>query len=160
LQSKINDPKYNPTLKLIFDLYDIKDKPLSENFIIVDYKKGKQIERNKPIEIKVSELNIVVAYICRDENCTIQPEDRQQYEDNIFYYLDVKSTYFDYNLFKKDEPVFKNEDKYHNCLIIFNLFIGHLIDNYWQVVEVTEEKGIIENLFGLEEKKINWRKLL
>ena len=113
----------------------------------------KQIERNKPIEKKVSELDVVVVYICRDVNCSIQPEDIQQYATNVIFYFDVKSTYFKYDLFSKDEPVFKKEDEYQTSLFLFNLFIGHLIDNFWQVVEVTEEKGIIEKLFGLEEKK-------
>ena len=151
--SKKNDPKYNPTLKFIFNLENMTHLPiLSENFIIVDYNTGDKIEINEPIERKVSDLNIALAYICRDENCSFQPEDLEKFSHNIFYYFTVKSTYFNYDIYNKDEPIYKKEEEYQTSLFLFNLFIGHLIDNFWQVAKVTEEKGIIENLFGLEEK--------
>lgn len=152
-ESKINDPKYNPTLEFIFSLENMGHKPLfHDNFILVNYNTGDKIEINEPIKIKISDLNIALAYICRDENCTFQPEDLEVASHNIFYYFKVKSTYFDYDIFNKDEPIYKREKEYKTSLFLFNLFIGHLIYNFWQVDKVTEEKGIIENLFGLEEK--------
>ena len=147
-----NDPKYNPTLEFIFKLEDLQNITLSDNFIILDYQNGKIIERNKPIEYKVSDLYIAVLYKCQDQNCSPQPEDIKQFPLNLAYYFIVRSTYFNYDLLNKNEPIIKKDGEYQGSMFLFNLFTGHLIDNFWQVIKVTEEKGIIENLFGLEEK--------
>ena len=80
-----NDPKYNPTLEFIFNLEDLQRIPLSDNFIILDYQNGKIIERNKPIEYKVSDLYIAVLYKCQDQNCSPQPEDIKQFPLNLLW---------------------------------------------------------------------------
>ena len=82
-----NDPKYNPTLEFIFNLTDLQRIPLSDNFIILDYQNGKIIERNKPIEYKVSDLYIAVLYKCQDQNCSPQPEDIKQFPLNLIILL-------------------------------------------------------------------------
>ena len=64
----------------------------------------------------------------------------------------MESTFYNYDIYNKDEPIHKDEEEYQTSYFLFNFFIGHLIDNFWQVTKVTEEKGVIENLFGLEEK--------
>jgi hypothetical protein len=147
-----NDPKYNLTLEFIFKLEDLQNITLSDNFIILDYQNGKIIERNKPIEYKVSDLYIAVLYKCQDQNCSPQPEDIKQFPLNLAHYFIVESTYFNYDLLDKNEPIIKKDGEYQGSMFLFNLFTGHLIDNFWQVIKVTEEKGIIESLFGLEEK--------
>ena len=152
-RSKYYDPKYNPTLKFKFNFENMNHGPLfSENFIIADYNTGEIIGRNKTIERKVSDLRIVVLYQCRDANCSIQPEDVELFNHNLFFYFKVESTFYNYDIYNKDEPIHKDEEEYQTSLFLFNFFIGHLIDNFWQVTKVTEEKGVIENLFGLEEK--------
>ena len=53
--SKINDPKYNPTLEFIFSLENIWHEPLfHDNFILVNYNTGDKIEINEPIKLKYS----------------------------------------------------------------------------------------------------------
>jgi len=42
----------------------------------------------------------------------------------------VESTYFNYDLLDKNEPIIKKDGEYQGSMFLFNLFTGHLIDNF------------------------------
>ena len=54
------DPKYNPTLKFKFELLDMYEKPLSNNFYLFDFRTNKIISRDKYYQYRVSDLDITV----------------------------------------------------------------------------------------------------
>ena len=62
-EEKENDPRYNPTLKFIFDILDFSSNSLSDNFILYNFKTNEFIERNKLIELNVSYTGIYLYYI-------------------------------------------------------------------------------------------------
>ena len=72
---KINDPRYNPTLKFQFDVTDYNGYSLSDNFVLLDYRNSKIIEKGEIIERKISNTGIAVLYNCTDTKCVIREED-------------------------------------------------------------------------------------
>ena len=149
-----NDPKYNPTLEFIFDLYDMEGKSLSNNYILIDHKTRDIIERNEPIQYNISNLNIAVIYKCLNERCFVRPEDEKQYEKNIVYYLNVRRTYYEYDLQNKNKPVIKKEKVYTGSVFVFKFDLALIVDNFWQTINIIDEKGIIEKLFPIEKESI------
>ena len=48
IESKLDkDPNYNPTLNFSFDLFDSYNNPLSDNFLLLDWKNRKILERGE-----------------------------------------------------------------------------------------------------------------
>ena len=58
--SNLNDPRYNPTLKFSFDVLDYSRKPLSDNFVLLNFNTFQLIKRDEIIEQDVYNTRIIV----------------------------------------------------------------------------------------------------
>ena len=79
-QKFIESEKYNPTLKLKFNLVNSQDKGISNRFQIFDYK-GQQIIRDQVIERKISDIGFFILYFCPNNitECEVDYSDRESY---------------------------------------------------------------------------------
>ena len=104
------DPDYNPTLNFSFDLLDMNGEPLSKNFLLMDRNTVSLIERNKKYQYKVSDVDIAVIYKCLDVNCSLQPEDKEIYESQLYYFFRTRKEFFLLNFQDKEKPLMINHD--------------------------------------------------
>ena len=144
------DPRYNPTLKFSFDVTNNQRKNLSDNLILLDSFTGLQVERDKLIEYKVSETQILVLYNCTDMICNIRDEDSNGnlITDGLpLFYFGFNFSYYDFNFEDDDEPI-KLSENTKRVRVGFNPKISQVIEYYWQVAKVTEEPGILDRLIG------------
>lgn len=140
--------KLNPTLNFSFRLTDEEDKDLSDRFLIIDYKTGYEIPRNYTIQEKVSDLQLIIMYMCEEENCTDNIE-----EDNktLFnYYFDIHYTGFDLNHQTNNKPLNKNSQS--EFIASYEFFFKRTLIRrlYWQNIHYKEKKGIFD-LFNKED---------
>jgi len=79
-QKFIESEKYNPTLKLKFNLVNSQDKGISNRFQIFDYK-GQLIVRDQVIERKISDIGFFILYFCPNNitECEVDYSDRESY---------------------------------------------------------------------------------
>ena len=148
-----NDPKYNPTLNFSIDLLDqITNESLSENFIILG-PNGKILERNKFYSYKVSDFGFYIYYKCLNLNCDLQPEDKNKYENQVYYKIALKEQMFILNLQNNNQPI-DLIDGYYLRMLIMNQNIPQYISANWEVIKVTEEKGLFDNFIGNKKELI------
>ena len=148
------DPKYNPTLKFKFELLDMYEKPLSNNFYLFDFRTNKIISRDKYYQYRVSDLDITVAYKCPSApNCSLLPEDGI-YEHQLFYILRVKFKQFKLNLQDKENPIKLEEETYIIEDQYINQDVAQAKHSFWKIIKVKEEKGLLDNFIGNKEEII------
>ena len=58
--------KYNPIIPMKFSLHDLNGKNLSDRFILVDYIRHVNIERDTIIKRRVDDIHIDVLYKCNN----------------------------------------------------------------------------------------------
>ena len=141
------DPDYNPTLNFSFDLLDMNGEPLSKNFLLMDRNTVSLIERNKKYQYKVSDVDIAVIYKCLDVNCSLQPEDKEIYESQLYYFFRTRKEFFLLNFQDKEKPLMINHDIHEATHYVINPGILQFLNEYWQIIKIKEEKGILDNFF-------------
>ena len=87
-------------------------EPLSKNFLLMDRNTVSLIERNKKYQYKVSDVDIAVIYKCLDVNCLLQPEDKEIYESQLYYFFRTRKEFFLLNFQDKEKPLMINHDIY------------------------------------------------
>ena len=147
-EEKENDPRYNPTLKFIFDILDFSSNSLSDNFILYNFKTNEFIERNKLIELNVSYACIFILYNCTDLKCDIREEDLKGSTDfEPIFHFNFYHSYYDFNLQNDEEPIKLNKNS-NLMKFWFNPKIEQGYDYFWQVAKVTDEQGILDKITG------------
>ena len=152
--SNLNDPRYNPTLKFSFDLLDYSRKPLSDNFVLLNYNTFQLIKRDEIIEQDVYNTRIIVLYNCADMKCDIRKEDLKGSSGfKPVFYFKFRHSYYDFNLQDDDEPIKLNE-KLTNYIEGFNPEIGQCFDYFWQPGKVIDEQGILDKVIGYKKESV------
>ena len=152
--SNLNDSRYNPTLKFSFDVLDYSRKPLSDNFVLLNYNTFQLVERGAIIEQDVYNTRIIVLYNCADMKCDIREEDLKGSSsfEPVFYFK-FRHSYYDFNLQDDDEPIKLNE-KLTNYIEGFNPEIGQCFDYFWQPGKVIDEQGILDKFIGYKKESV------
>jgi hypothetical protein len=152
--SNLNDPRYNPTLKFSFDVLDYSRKPLSDNFVLLNYNTFQLIKRDEIIEQDVYNTRIIVLYNCADMKCDIREEDLKGSSSfEPVFYFNFRHSYYDFNLQDDDEPIKLNE-KLTNYIEGFNPEIGQCFDYFWQPGKVIDEQGILDKFIGYKKESV------
>ena len=152
--SNLNDSRYNPTLKFSFDLLDYSRKPLSDNFVLLNYNTFQLIKRDEIIEQDVYNTRIIVLYNCADMKCDIREEDLKGSSSfEPVFYFNFRHSYYDFNLQDDDEPIKLNE-KLTNYIEGFNPEIGQCLDYFWQPGKVIDEQGILDKFIGYKKESV------
>ena len=151
---KNSNPKLCPTIDFGFELKDMHDNILSDNFVIFDMNYEQFIDRNfSLIKRNVSELSIGIFYNCsHDEQCLIREED----ETDINYKMIMKYRGFFLDHQRKDVPLFDNNSFFEESFPFFfeKTEIGSL---NWRNIIYKEEKGLSRlfyEMIGLEDEYI------
>ena len=150
--TKEYNSKYNPTLKFKFDLIDSEYKPLSNNYFLMETKTRTLLNRNTFYQYNVSDLDISVFYNCSDMNCSLREEDKR-YENQFNFYLEVKRQFFTLNLQDKEQPIILDNHTL-SYLIVMNQDHMQSVLDHWQIIKVTEEKGMLDNFIGKKKEFI------
>ena len=148
----LKDDEYNPSLNFSFEILDQNYQPLSENFLLVDMRKCIILDRNKLYSYKVSDLVVAVVYNCSDTNCDLRPEDKW-YEYHLYYNFKLKKQIFSLNLQDKNQPIQLNNN-YLEQIFVMNQNFMQSVNAYWEIIKVTEEKGLFDNYIGSKKEKI------
>ena len=152
--SNLNDTRYNPTLKFSFDVLDYSRKPLSDNFVLLNYNTFQLIKRDEIIEQDVYNTRIIVLYNCADMKCDIRKEDLKGSSGfKPVFYFKFRHSYYDFNLQDDDEPIKLNE-KLTNYIEGFNPEIGQCFDYFWQPGKVIDEQGILDKFIGYKKESV------
>ena len=138
------DPDYNPTLIFTFDILDFHNNTLSNNYVLLDVTSGNLIERNKPHEFNISNLQIVVLYNCSDKECSLREEDLESYNTSVFYNFVFSRNFYEYDFEDDDKPVKLNKDKNTTSFFQFTHDICNVFFNYWRVINVSEDTGLLD----------------
>ena len=146
--TKEYNSKNNPALNFKFDLRDMERNPLSDNYLLFDMKTKSILNRDTIYKYNVSDLDISVIYHCSDLNCSLRPEDIERgYDKQFNFYLNIKRQLFTLNLQDKEQPIILS-DNYLSSLYVMNQDHMQSVLEFWQIINVTEEKGMLDNFIG------------
>jgi len=140
-----NDTELDPEINFSFDLLKLNifkgnDTKLSKNFLLIDGNKGIIIERKSIIKQRPSDVFIMIAYVCNDDNCTLNENDTTDFS----YFLQINYTGFKIDHQNNDIPLETN-----NPNVVFNeeypFLFGHTTIGMinWEIIKYKEERGIM-----------------
>ena len=153
--TKEYNSKNNPALNFKFDLRDMKHNPLSDNYLLFDMKTKSILNRDTIYKYNVSDLDISVIYHCSDLNCSLRPEDIERgYDQQFNFYLNIKRQLFTLNLQDKEQPIILSDNNYLSSLYVMNQDHMQSVLEFWQIINVTEEKGMLDNFIGKKKEFI------
>ena len=153
--TKEYNSKNNPALNFKFDLRDMNHTPLSDNYLLFDMKKMSILNRDTVYKYNVSDLDISVIYHCSDWNCSLRPEDIERgYDQQFNFYLNIKRQLFTLNLQDKEQPIILSDNNYLSSLYVMNQDHMQSVLEFWQIINVTEEKGMLDNFIGKKKEFI------
>ena len=144
------DPNLNPTLNFVFKLFDMFGDPLSNNYLLMNMSTNSLLDRNTIYKCRVSDLKISVIYNCSDMNCSLRQED-QKYENQFFFTFVLWRQSYIINLQDKEQPIILGDNNYLISQSVMNQDVARTVTNYWRIINITEEKGLLDNF--IEKKK-------
>ena len=147
---KINeDEELNPNINMSIELFKsgYPYEKISDKFIILDDNSFEIKPRGEFFQTRANKTNLVLVYICQDDNCTLDEKDKDTYG----YSLNLKYKGFKLDHQSKTIPLDVNADKYFTELypFFFNYPLLNLLR--WEVIKYVEERGIL----GLFDKIID-----
>ena len=98
--------EYNPIINVSFNIFKTNESyriNLSDRFYIIDAFDFNELKRDTFYQKKVSDLGLILAYNCEDENCTLNADDYSTFD----YYLEIKYNGFVLN--HQDDIPLKND---------------------------------------------------
>ena len=153
--TKEYNSKNNPALNFKFDLRDMNNTPLSDNYLLFDMNTKSILNRDTVYKYNVSDLDISVIYHCSDLNCSLRPEDIERgYDKQFNFYLNIKRQLFTLNLQDKEQPIILSDNNYLSSLYVMNQDHMQSVLEFWQIINVTEEKGMLDNFIGKKKEFI------
>ena len=79
-----------------FDLYNDNYNKLSDNFKIVNISNNQEIERDKVIKQRVSDINLEIRYYCEDKNFSLRENDK--FNGYLLFTIYYKGIKFDHQI--------------------------------------------------------------
>ena len=65
----------------------------------------------------------------------------------IYYFFRTRKEFFLLNFQDKEKPLMINHDIYEATHYVINPGILQFLNEYWQIIKIKEEKGILDNFF-------------
>ena len=161
-REKLNsDPNLNPTktfwIYLSSRSLDGKDSPLSDNFLLFQRSNRmyKLIHKEKngsySIRGKLSDITLFLVYNCSDINCTIRPEDQNEYYHYKIYWQVPTLTHQNPSF-----PVDENKLLFRFITKRFSINYLQYLDFYWEKIIYKEEKTLFNRLVNGETEYKYW----
>ena len=66
----------------------------------------------------------------------------------INFYLNIQRQLFTLNLQDKEQPIILSDNNYLSSLYVMNQDHMQSVLEFWQIINVTEEKGMLDNFIG------------
>ncbi len=135
-----NNSETNPLIDISFNLYktnEIEQINLTERFVMIDALTFEELQRNTFYKRKVSDIGIILLYICEDENCTLNQEDFSTFD----YYIEMTYGGFELN-HSKSIPLKNDGDVFFKNFFFFSYDNAKIQYLNWEIIKYKEEKGI------------------
>ena len=148
IRNNISESEINPSINFGFELFNVMNETLSDNYVLYDYANRKFIDRNfSLIKRKVSDLSIGILYKCENESYCPMNSD----EENFLFNLQIKYKGFKLDHQSKGKPLETNNDIYfsNDCMFLYGFMTFYYLE--WGIIKYKEEKGItriFDKMFG------------
>ena len=143
-KEKSSDDKINPERELSFEFYNNNFDKLSNNFKIFNSSNNQEIERNKVIKKRVSDINLEIRYYCEDKNCSLRENDK--FNEHLFFSIYYKGIKFDH---QTDGIPLENINDFFSVHYQFYFYIPTKRRVDWEIIKYNDESKGFMRLFDM-----------
>ena len=139
---KLNEnEELNPMINMSIDFFKLSgdnETRLSDRFVLLQMGVDRPLERGKFFQTKANDTLLYIAYVCQDENCTLEENDYDE-----FGYL-LTMTYKSYKLDHQSKTIPLDVNADRNLTEEYPFFFDNTLFrvSQWEVLKYSEERGI------------------